>query len=235
MANIYEFSSDNVNVFLMILDSSNSMEDDTKKVREGLKSYKKEFEDFYEADSIAVAISKFNDWYYPGEFKKVKDISTNYSTAGSTALYYSIEKGAKQLVEYIGEVTQKTGTIPRGTFIFFSDGEPCGDPGNKRDAKKAISNMNEMGITTVFVAFGKAISSKFGDELGFQATVDVENRDSLVKFMGEELSKSCKEQSRSMKALGSNFFSHANDNESSSGYSKTTSQALEDDDWIDEI
>ena len=95
--------------------------------------------------------------------------------------------------------------------------------------------MNEMGITTVFVAFGKAISSNFGDELGFQATVDVKDRDSLVEFMGEELSKSCKEQSRSMKALGSNFFSHANDNESSSGYSNITSQALEDDDWIDSI
>lgn len=236
LANEYDFSSDNINVFLIVLDSSGSMDDDEDNVQLGLRSYKEEFENFYEADSIAVAVSKFDSCYEPGEFKKVRELSTQYyCTGGTTALYYSIVQGSKQLMSYIQEIAKRTSTIPRGTFIFFSDGKPCEDPGGPSEARKAISDMNYAGITTVFVAFGRAISSEFGKEMGFQATVDVNNRDSLVKFMGEELSKSCKEQSQSMKALGANFFSHAIDEESSDNYSKTTAQALEDDDWIDEI
>lgn len=235
LANEYDFSSDNINVFLIVLDTSGSMGNDENNVRLGLRSYKEEFENFYEADSIVVAVSRFSSDYEPGEFKKVRELSTEYCTGGATALCYSIAQGSKQLMSYIEEVAKRTGTIPRGTFIFFSDGEPCRDPGSPSEAKKAISDMNYAGITTVFVAFGEAISSEFGKEMGFQATVDVNNRDSLVKFMGEELSKSCKEQSQSMKALGANFFSHATDEESSDNYSKTTAQALEDDDWIDEI
>ena len=94
--------------------------------------------------------------------------------------------------------------------------------------------MNYAGITTVFVAFGDAITSEFGKEIGFQATVDVRNRADLVRFLGQELSKSCKEQSQSMKALGSDFFSHAA-NESSDGYSNMTAQVLEDDTWFEDI
>lgn len=234
LGNVYDFSSDNINVFLIVLDSSSSMSDDVDNVRLGLKSYKNEFENFYEADSIAVGVSSFDTSYYPGAFKKVKEMSTDYSTGGATALCYSIVIGAEQLTRYIEDVAKKTGTIPRGTFIFFSDGEPCEDPTSPEEAKAAISRLNYAGITTVFVAFGKAITSEFGKEIGFQATVDVTDRTSLVKFMGEELSKSCKEQSQSMKALGSDFFSHAA-TESSAGYSNTTAQALDDDDWIDEI
>ena len=232
--NEYEFSSDNINVFLMVLDSSTSMRDDIENVRMGLESYKNEFENFYEADSISVAVSEFNDDYYPGAFRKVKEMSTKYYADGSTALCYSIIMGAKQLMNYMEEVQKRNGTIPRGTFIFFSDGEPCCDRASYSDAKESISKMNYAGITTVFVAFGEAISSEFGKKMGFQSTIDVRDRKSLVKFMGKELSKSCKEQSQSLKALGENFFSQAT-NESSSNYSKATEQALEDDGWIDQI
>ena len=41
LANEYDFSSDNINVFLMVLDSSGSMEDDTFNVRKGLEATKK--------------------------------------------------------------------------------------------------------------------------------------------------------------------------------------------------
>ena len=53
--------------------------------------------------------------------------------------------------------------------------------------------------------------------------------------MGGELSKSCKEQSRSMKALSGDFFSKAAGSENSEGYSRTTAQVLNDDSWINEI
>lgn len=235
LANEYDFSSDNINVFLMVLDSSGSMEDDTFNVRKGLEAYKKDFENFYEANSIVVSASSFDSHYYPKPFVKVRNMSTAYSTGGRTALCFSIVQGAEQLKTYIEEVSRRTGVIPRATFILFSDGQPCDDPVEPSRAKEAIEELNYAGITTVFVAFGNAISSEFGKIMGFQSTRDVNDRNSLVDFMVEELSKSCKEQSQSMKALGADFFSHATDKESSANYSNTTKQALEDDDWIDEI
>jgi hypothetical protein len=134
----------------------------------------------------------------------------------------------------MADVTKKTGTVPRGTLVFFSDGEPCYDRMKPQEAMQAISNLNFSGVTTVFVAFGEAISSDFGKKMGFQSTKDVNDRKKMVECM-EEVSNSCKEQSQSMKALGSNFFSQAANKEASSGYSQTTAQALEDDDWIGDI
>lgn len=235
MANFFDFSSDKIDVFLLLLDRSGSMERDERNVRDGLEMYKKSFEDFPESNSIAVSISKFSDDFYPGEFKHISEFSTYYDTNGATALYYSIVKGARHLNNYIAKVTERTGCIPRATFILFSDGEPCRDRRNRHDAKEAINNLNYAGVTTVFVAFGGAIESKFGEQLGFMSTIDVTDRDKLVNFLGVELSKSCKEQSKSLKALGANFFSQAIGNEDSEGYSHTTTQALEDDSWINDI
>lgn len=235
MANFYNFSSDKIDLFIIDLDSSGSMEHNTKDVQHGLQLYKKSFEGFPEANSIAVSISKFDDDFYPGEFKPISQLDTSYKTGGATVLYYSIVKGSEYLNEYIAEVTKKTGCIPRATFILFSDGQPCNDRARREDAQRAISNMNFAGITTVFVAFGEAINSDFGKKLGFQSTIDVTSRDTLVNFLGVELSKSCKEQSKSLKALGANFFSQAVGTGISEGYSHTTAQALEDDSWMNDI
>lgn len=235
MANFFDFSSDKINIFFMLIDSSSSMEDDEENVRSGLKLYKKSFENFEEAGSIAINISKFGSDFYPGEFQPVTMFSTGYSTGGCTVLYYAIEKGAKLLQSYIEEVTRQKGIVPRATFILFSDGEPCDDPGNFRDARKSIEKLNYAGINTVFIAFKEAITSSFGKEMGFNATIDVIDRSSLVNFLGVELSKSCKEQSKSLKSLGANFFSQIADESASQGYSQATAQALEDDSWINDI
>ena len=234
MSHFYDFPSDKMDVFEFNIDSSGSMSGDTENVKKGLEMYKKSFEGFSEANSIVVAISKFDDYYYSGDFRPVNEFTFNYNTGGGTALCYSIVKGAQHLQEYMEEVKRRTGCIPRGTYIVFSDGEPCGDHMSESDAKKAIEKLNYAGITTVFVAFGGAISSEFGTRLGFMATLDVTDRDRLISFLGVELSKSCKEQSQSLKALGSNFFSQAVGNQSK-GYSHTTAQALTDDSWFEDI
>ena len=120
-------------------------------------------------------------------------------------------------------------------MLVLSDGLSCSDREDESFAQSAIQDLNLAGITTVFVAFGDAITSQFGKRLGFVSTIDVQNRDTLVNFLGVELSKSCKEQSQSLKALGANFFSHAVDESNSDKYSNTTAQALEDDSWINDI
>lgn len=236
MSNYLNYTSDKFDIFMFLLDSSGSMSDDRKNVRDGLELFKESFNHFDEVNSIGVSFSSFADDFYPREFCKVSDLYTNfYDTDGATALFYSIEKGAEYLNGYINEVITKTHVTPKSTFIVFSDGEPCRDRRSYNDAKKAISNLNYQGITTGFVAFGSAIHSSFGKDLGFMATIDVNNRESLKHFLGFELSQSLKEQSKSMKALGANFFSKAMNNSASAGYSATTAQALDDDSFIDDI
>ena len=233
MSNFMDFTTDKADAFLLLLDSSSSMEDDRYNVQTGLEMYQKSFENFSEANSIAVSISRFADDFNPVEFRHVKDIDISYYPYGYTALYYSICEGAKYLKDYISQVTAAKGIVPRGTFIVFSDGEPCEDMGTREEAMQAIQDLNYAGITTVFVAFGKSIRSKFGKEMGFMSVIDVTNRDALVNFLGVELSKSCKEQSKSMKSLGANFFSQAVGTTDSERFSQATAQALEDTSWMD--
>ena len=228
------FSTDKVDAFLMLLDDSGSMNDDAQNVRDGLNMYKKSFENFSEVNSIAVSICRFANDFRAGEFRHVRDLDLSYSTGGGTALYYSICRGAEYLKNYINEVTEAKGIVPRATFIVFSDGVPCGDYMSWDDAKNAIEELNYAGITTVFVAFGDGIHSDFGKQMGFMSVVDVTDRSALVQFLGVELSKSCKEQSMSMKSLGANFFSQAVGNKSE-GFSQTTAQALEDENWMNDI
>lgn len=235
MSNFMDFSTDKADAFLMLIDESGSMCDDASNVRDGLAMYKKSFENFSEANSIAVSICRFTSNYHGSEFRHVKDIDISYDAYGLTALYYSICRGAEQLRSYISQVTETKGIVPRGTFIVFSDGMPEGDRASESDAKKAIEDLNYAGITTVFVAFGEGITSEFGKKMGFLSTIDVTDRSALVNFLGVELSQSCKEQSQSMKALGANFFSQAVDKTNSEAFSQTTAQALEDEDWIGEL
>ena len=230
-----DFSTDKVDAFIMLVDKSGSMRDDVRSVKEGLAMYKKSFENFSEANSIAVSICRFDHEFYKGEFRHVKDLDLSYTTDGYTALYYSIDCAAKHLKNYISEVTETKGIVPRATFIVLSDGHPEHDKMSREEAKRVIQDLNYAGITTVFVAFGESITSEFGKKMGFISTIDVKDRSALVNFLGVELSKSCKEQSKSMKSLGANFFSQAVGNTESERYSQTAAQALEDTSWIDDI
>lgn len=231
--NYMNFTTDKADAFMLLADESSSMSGDESNMRSGLEMYKKSFENFPDVNSIAVSVCKFNSQFSPVEFRHVKDIDISYSTCGKTALYYSICEGAKMLQDYISEVTKAKGIVPRGTFIVFSDGEPCGDYATEGEAKTAIQNLNYAGITTVFVAFGEGISSDFGKHMGFMSVIDVTNREALVNFLGVELSKSCKEQSQSMKSLGANFFSQAVGATQSERFSQTTAQVLDNEDWMD--
>lgn len=235
MANFFDFSSDKIDIFGMLIDKSGSMCDDRMNVIEGFKLFRKSFKNFPEANSIAVSVSMFSDEFYPGEFKRVTDLNIDYYPDGATALHYSIVKAAEYLTNYVAEVTKRTGCIPKVTYIVFSDGEPCEDRMRMSDGKSAIQKLNMAGVTTVFVAFGNAITSEFGKKMGFLSTLNVRDRSTLVNFLGVDLSKSCKEQSKSLKALGANFFSQATNNSSSAEYSHATAQALEDDSWINDI
>ena len=233
--NKLDFTSDKINIFLMVLDKSGSMACNRSNVKDGMNMYKESFESFPEKGSIAVSVCMFSEDFEKRPFEGVDEIDFSYYTDGGTALYYSICKGAEYLQEYIQEIIREKNIIPNATFIFFSDGEPCCDTGTESQAKEAIEELNLQGITTVFVAFGDSIEKKFGERLGFLSVKDVRDRGDLETFLGKELSESCKEQSKSMKGLGANFFSKAVDGTSSSGYSAKAQEVLEDDSWLNDI
>lgn len=243
MSNVTKFSSDQVYVYILVIDESGSMDRDEKNVIDGIRNLKESLQGFPESNSIAISISKFNSYFHPGEFRTVQDISTNYSADGGTALYYSIQQAADHLQDYLNEIRKINKIEPTAvTYFLLSDGMSSGgfidmdEKNGERVCKEVIESMNLQGINTAFVAFGEAINSGFGKKLGFKATIDIKDRSQLLEFLGVHLSESIKNQSQRLEPLGANFFSKAAGYSSASeGYSNTTAQALEDDSWIDDI
>ena len=239
MGNVMKFSSDQVYIYMILIDASGSMVEDESNVKEGIKNLKESLQGFPESSSIAISISKFNRYLNLGEFRRVQDISTNYCADGGTALYRSINEAADYLQNYLNEIRKVNKIEPIATYFLLSDGVSSGGfidmdkETGKRTCKKVIEAMNLQDINTAFVAFGEAINSNFGKNLGFKATVDIKNRNQLLEFLGVHVSESIKNQSQRCEPLGENFFSKASG--TSEGYSSATAQALDDDAWIDDI
>lgn len=242
MGNVTKFSSDQVYIYMILIDASGSMDQDERNVRDGIQNLKESLQGFPESSSIAISISEFNSYLNLGEFQRVQNISTNYSAGGGTALYCSIKEAADYLQKYLNEIRKVNKIEPIATYFLLSDGMSSGRPTDmdeeigKRTCKKVIEAMNLQDINTAFVAFGEAINSNFGKDLGFKATIDIKNRSQLLEFLGVHVSESIKNQSQRCEPLGENFFSKAAGYSSTSeGYSSATAQALEDDAWIDDI
>lgn len=254
MANVYDFSTDKINIFFMLVDRSGSMSNDESSMREGIRLYRESFENFPEANSIAVSICQFEEALHFSEFRNVKDLNFRYSTGGGTALYRAIVEGYEYLDKYVEEVIEHTNCEPQVTFILLSDGENTSNYYSQEEACKVIEKLNLSGANTVFCAFGNAIRSEFGSRLGFISTINIKDRNALKQFLGVDLSNSCKEQSKSTKRLGEQFLSKATTGDSTShkglgsnffskaiggkseGYSQKTELVMDDDDsWMDQI
>ena len=142
MANYMGFTTDNINIFIFVIDASGSMEDNEDEVERGLKKFSKSFEKFPEANSIAVSICQFNEGVSLGDFKNVKEVNLKYYTNGGTWLNYAIVKTAGYLKDYISQVVEKTEVTPTVTYLVFSDGKPEGDPLREKDGREAIESLN---------------------------------------------------------------------------------------------
>ncbi len=236
---ITKFGTDQISIFHLVLDCSASMESDYDAMCKGLKMYKNSIVEFSKNDSnsIAICISRFNDRYTPGDFKTPEDMDISYRVGGNTAMYDAIQYGAKQLDEYVLQVIRENNVRPNVTFLLFTDGESNSDSieDSYETAEQKIKMLNEMGVNTVFVAFGESVQSELGVKLGFKATIDINDRSVLEKFMGKELSRSTIEQSKNIRSLGSNFFSKATSNESSQKMSNEAKSAIEDRKWLDDL
>lgn len=218
----YDFSSDNINIITLVYDQSGSMCDDVAAMREANAAFYKDFSKFEESGSIAISKFVFSDYLRMTPFKGVKDFSTDYVANNATFLYLAIREAAARTIDYYNEIVKRLNVRPRITFLVFSDGQDSREYISEyKAAKVAIKELNCMDATTVFVAFREAIYDNTGDKLGFTCTRNITSVRELISCLGNELSKSCKEQSQSTFSLKSQFFSKATDSSEDDSDSET--------------
>jgi len=226
----YDFASDAINIFVMVYDYSSSMQNDKEAMLKANMAFYEDFSTFEERGSIAIAKARFDSGFAMTSFKSVKEFDTNYSPYGNTKLFLGIVRAKENTVAYYEEIVKRLNIRPRITFIVFSDGEDNESGSFYNSAKEAITELNSMDVTTVFVAFNEAVNSGIGEALGFSCTKDINSSSELITCMGKELSKSCKEQSKSAFSLKSEFFSKADKN---SEEDDKNNRAILDDDFFD--
>jgi len=226
----YDFSSDNINIICLVYDISGSMEDYEANMRSANRAFLEDFSKFEEKNSIAIAKALFNSGFDMTSFTDVANFDTSYHTGGGTALYNAIVYASQYLVKYYNEIVKRLNVRPRITFLVFSDGEDNNNYQSEFDqAKSSVTELNSLDATTVFVAFGSAIKAEIGSKLGFTCIKDIDDAQALISCMGGELSRSCKEQSKSVYSLKSAFFSKAG---ADSGDDSLTEQAIVDDNFF---
>lgn len=207
---LYSFSSDVVNIFVMIYDCSGSMSCHYNAIIEANEAFYEDFSRFEEKGSVAICKAMFDDSVKISPFGPVKDFSTKYYACGGTRLYNAVTKVGEETIAYYKEIESRLNIRPRITFLVFSDGmDNYGYKSEINAAKDIVTKLNSLDATTVFVAFGNAIEAKDGELLGFTCIRDISSANELVSCLGTELSRSCIEQSRSAFSLKSKFFSKA--------------------------
>lgn len=207
---LYSFSSDVVNIFVMVYDRSGSMESYQETIRKANRAFYEDFSRFEEKGSVAISKALFDRGVEMTPFGPVKNFSTDYYANGGTWLYNAIVEVGEETIAYYNEIVSRLNIRPRITFLVFSDGEDNNNsPTEIQAAKDMITKLNSLDATTVFVAFGEAIDAKDGEHLGFSCVRDITSASELISCLGTELSRSCIEQSKSAIALKSKFFSKA--------------------------
>ena len=208
----YDFSSDNINIICLVYDYSGSMESHVYAIKQANEDFFKDFSKFDEKGSVAICKVAFNSRILHSSFSDVKYFDKDYYASGGTALYSAIVEAAENTTSYYNEIVKRLNVRPRITLFVLSDGrDNCSDV-SFETAKNAITELNSLDATTVFVAFDEAIHSKDGEKLGFTCTRDITTARELISCLGTELSKSCQEQSKSAYSLKSAFFSKAKKN-----------------------
>lgn len=229
------FDTDNGMIVLLLIDESGSMAGDTMVMIKALNAFFEDFRKFEERGKVSISKATFSSYMKMTDFLDIESFDRSYEPGGGTALYYSIKEAVDNLNAYYEEIVKSWGFRPKVTFVVFSDGEDNAG-GSMEETKRIIENLNKrMNANTVFVAFRKAIKMRMGKKMGFRCTVDANNANELITLMGEELSKSCQEQSRSSVSLGSNFYSQVSQpktGEESGSQTDQMYQILEDDSFF---
>ncbi|MBR1884068.1 MAG: VWA domain-containing protein [Clostridia bacterium] len=198
-----------INVFLIIIDSSGSMQSYAKEMEKRLKEFSRRMSLMDEAGSVIISRVDFEDSYSQTKYDRVENFKTSYYANGGTELYKAIYETLPTLIgseneEGAVQILQDQGYEPKFTIVVFSDGE---DNNGKRSryrekAKKMVERVNEMHGVTAFVSFGGDISRNVAEDLGFK---NIDSKYDLEQAF-EAITSSCIRQSQSDVSLTDTFF-----------------------------
>ena len=211
MADKRRFSSDIINLYIIVIDSSGSMDKHRSEVIAGLKEIKRRISATVEVNSIAICIVKFKNNVYIGDFKDVEDMDTdNYHPEGGTELYLAISKSADRFLDYHKIVEEENKCKVQSSFIVMTDGEDSSYSSRKyNDAIEWIEKMKKNGFTVALVPYGEAITSLKIRNMGFTDIMEVKGNEKMSEILGKRVSESIRRQSQCSTSLSGNFFGNS--------------------------
>ncbi len=178
-----DLDSERQTVFALYVDESGSMSRYDNTMPSCIQMVKDAIIHSKSEDEFLISLTLFNHDVKRSGYKKVDEVSTNYSAIGGTALYDAIVGAQQSLMKnnkdskdgYIDELRKNSITV-KGIFVILTDGYDEHSKLKASDAKAAIEFMNKKEIITAYIGFGSKACG-VGQDLGFKNVLDIEKAD----------------------------------------------------------
>ena len=201
---IDDINSEVVNLIMVEIDNSSSMEPYKNDMITSLNNFRDALQNSKEADEMLVARANFSSNIQVGGYKKIDQFDVNYSAGGMTAMYDAIVKGADELFKYM-EYLKQQGMRVKAVFSIFSDGEENSSRATLQEAKSKIKELNDKEVVTAFISFGSDAMME-AKRLGVKNILQVGSSASELRKAFDCLSKSVIDSSKSVVSKKDDFF-----------------------------
>jgi uncharacterized protein YegL len=201
---IDDINSEVVNLIMVEIDNSGSMEPYKNDMITSLNNFRDALQNSKEADEMLVARANFSSNIQVGGYKKIDQFDVNYSAGGMTAMYDAIVKGADELFKYM-EYLKQQGMRVKAVFSIFSDGEENSSRATLQEAKSKIKELNDKEVVTAFISFGSDAMME-AKRLGVKNILQVGSSASELRKAFDCLSKSVIDASKSVVSKKDDFF-----------------------------
>lgn len=207
---IDELDSEVVNLIMVAVDQSGSMDEFEVDMRRSLKDFKDSIKGSREADTILVARSNFMcDDVETGGYKKIDEFDTDFTSRGRTPLFDAIVEGVDKLTNDKGtgylDYLKQQGMRVKAVFAVFSDGDDTSSMKDLSTARRRIDYLNRKEIVTACICFGDD-AVDVSKDLGFKNILNVGATASELRKAFDCLSKSVAENSQSVVNKVDDFF-----------------------------
>ena len=105
----YDFTSDNINIIVLVYDYSGSMRGDINAIQKANQAFRQDFSKFEDKGSIAISKARFANSFAMSSFLTVDEFDTSYSADGGTELYYAIRCATDNTLAYYKEMIKPIG------------------------------------------------------------------------------------------------------------------------------
>lgn len=201
---IDDLETEEVNLMFIGIDQSSSMSPYHSIMVDELRKFKKSIIDSKENEKILVSRGDFDSNLNFRGYKKITEFDEDYQASGTTRLYDVIVEGTIKLTAYM-ELLRQQGVRVKAVFAIFSDGQDVSSYAAVHEARKYITELNQLEIVTVFISFGNEGLQEAKD-LGFKNILEVGRTESELRKAFNQLSKSLISQSKSVTSKTDDFF-----------------------------